>query len=166
MLRNYYRLNFFLEYCSPKTWVSNISVRWCNQDGTPKTYSSGWVAGPTLVEDENGTKFKFSPLFYITKFPAGYHLNIHNRREGRCFMPCRYYPSFEEACFAAREAWIKMESDLTDDDLKIIDHTHMMEWRADSTAERMKKKNLPNFKVTSHYQKKSLVEWDNYEPDF
>lgn len=166
MLRNYYRLNFFLEYCSPRTWVSNISVRNCYQDGTPKTYSVSKRPPYLFEEDENGTKHSFFPLFHITKFQAGYHLSIYNRREGRCFMPCRYYPSFEEACFAAREAWIKMETDLTDDDLKIIDHTHMMEWRADSTAERMKKKNLPNFKVTSHYQKKSLVEWDNYEPDF
>jgi len=166
MLRNYYRLNFFLEYGSPRTWVSNISVRQCELDGTPKTYSVASKPPYLLMEDENGTKFKFFPLFRISKDRIGYQLVINNRRAGCCFMPCRYYPSFEEACFAAREAWIKMESDLTDDDLKIRDHTHLMAWRADSTAERMKKKNLPNFQITSHYRGKSLVEWDNYEADF
>ena len=166
MLKNYYRLNFFLEDCSPRSWISNISVRWCHQDGTPKTYTKVLDPYPKLVEDENGTEFRYCTLFRINKIRGLYELTIHNRREGRIFLPPRCYPSFEEACFAAREAWIKMESDLVDDDLKFIDHTRMIEWRADSTAERMKKKNLPNFEISAHYRGKSLVEWDNYDVAF
>lgn len=163
MLRNYYRLQFFWQDSSPKSWVSNISVRWCHADGTPIRYKFG-KPGFGMVESEDGEHFMYHPLFYINKWAHGYELVVHNRREKKCFFPCRVYPSLEEAFFAARKCWIDMDAELTDEDLKLRDHTEMGAWVKTESVDRYVKRNkCQNVELGSSYQGKTLVRWDNYE---
>lgn len=83
MLRNFYRLQFFVHDMSPKGWKSNIQIRKANPDGSPKqfTYENG------RHEVSEGGEYEYFPLFFIQKYPGTnlYDLVVHNRREGKCF---------------------------------------------------------------------------------
>lgn len=163
MLKKYYKLQFYLQENSPKSWVSNISVRWCYDDGTPIRYKT-CESGKGRVEAEDGDCFAHFPLFYINKWRNGYELVVHNRRERKCFYPCRFYPSLEEAFFAAREIWLGMDADLTDEDLKITDHAAMGQWVKTESIDRFLQRNkCENVRIGDSHHGKTLIWWDNYQ---
>ena len=163
MLRKYYRLQFFIDDFSPKGYQSNIQVRKANADGTPKQFK---YENGRRIEVEEGGRYEYFPLFFIRKYPGTnlFDLVVHNRKEGRCFYPVKKYSSPEEAFFAAREIWYEMDADLVDDDVKLIDHVLLYKWMKTTSVDKfIKKNNCRNVKISTTYQGKTLVEWDNYD---
>lgn len=160
MLSYYHQLHFLLEETSPKSYVSNISVRDCYEDGTPVRY----IFNHGYKEAENGDRFRYWPLFRIEKCRGGYKLYVHNRRNRISRVHGCTYHNIEEAYFTARNIWIEMDADLCDDDLKLTDHVRIGSWVKSESVERFISKNkCENVQFGDSYRGKSLVWWDNYQ---
>lgn len=159
-MKNSPSLHFFLEtYHYSKTYVSNIKIRICFPDGTPKRMQKtekGW-------EDnrENGS-FKYHMLFHVEKWYSWYRLCICDRLGGSCVMPIRSYNTLEEAFKKAEEIWDEMQKDLDDEDIQVRDSVICYNSVKTERIENfIKKHNCKDVELGGTYHGKTTVTWKN-----
>lgn len=142
MLKKYYRLHLFLEDYSPKSWVSNIKVRWCRDDEA---------------------KQPFAYLFRIEKIGGAYEMWLFDRTI-RATRRIGRYKTLEDAFFEARKIWLSMDASVVEQDVSIIKSTHLGHWVKTDRVNRFVENNkCKNVQTGSTYRGKVLLWWDNFE---